>query len=383
MNKMHENSLYRLQTFGQDLWLDFISRAMVVNNDLAKMINNDGLSGVTSNPTLFEKAIEESQDYDDSIRHEVSINRSAREIASSLILYDITAVADQFKTLYEYSNGKRGFVSIEVSPHLARDTGGTIRDARSLWNSVNRPNIFIKIPATREGVPAIRELIGEGINVNVTLLFGLTRYREVAQAYIEGIENRIDRGESVENVQSVASFFLSRIDMLVDRMLDKRIADGGDIGKRSSLLKGKIALASAVSAYHIFKKIFKDRSFARLAQQGAHPQRLLWASLSTKNPQYSDTMYVDALIGPDTISTQPLETIEAFRAHGSPVAHLEESVAAAQKNLDELSKVGIEIDTVTAQLENEGVDKFSVSFDKLIATLERKRTEIIRGGREM
>jgi transaldolase len=346
------------------------------------MINNDGLCGVTSNPTLFEKAIDETKDYDDSIRQEVSINRNAHEIARSLILYDITAAADQFRTIYECSRGKRGFVSIEVSPHLARDTGGTIREARSLWNSVNRPNIFIKVPATREGLPAIRELIGEGINVNVTLLFGLPRYREVAQAYIEGIGNRIDRGESVENVVSVASFFLSRIDVLVDRMLDKRIKDGGDIGKRAILLKGKIAVASAVCAYHIYKKIFKDGSFTRLAQKGAHPQRLLWASVSTKNPEYSDTMYVDPLIGPDTISTQPLETIEAYRDHGNPVESIEERFPSAQKDLEELSKVGIEIDTVTAQLENEGVDKFSLSFDKLIATLEKKRTEIIRGGRE-
>lgn len=380
---MHENPLTRLQMFGQDLWLDFINRAILINNDLAKMINNDGLSGVTSNPTLFERAIDETQDYDDTIRREVSLGRSAREIARSLIIYDITAAADQFKTLYECSKGKRGFVSIEVSPHLAHDTGGTIREARSLWNSVNRPNIFIKVPATREGLPAIRELIGEGINVNVTLLFGLPRYREVAQAYIEGIGDRIDRGEPVGNVQSVASFFLSRIDVLVDQKLDKRIADGGDVGKRSSLLKGKIGVASAVSAYHIWKKIFKDGSFARLVQQGALPQRLLWASVSTKNPLYSDTMYVDPLIGQNTISTQPLETIKAYRDHGNPAARLEESFSSAQKNLEELSKIGIEIDAVTAQLENEGVVKFSVSFDKLIAALEKKRTEISREGRDL
>lgn len=380
---MHENPLNRLQTLGQDLWLDFISRAIIVSNNLARMINNDGLSGITSNPTLFENAIDETQDYDDSIRYEISNNRSAREIARKLMLYDITAAADQFRTLYECSKGKRGFVSIEVSPHLARDTGGTIREARSLWNSVNRPNIFIKVPATREGLPAIRELIGEGINVNITLLFGLPRYREVAQAYIEGIGNRIDRGEPVENVHSVASFFLSRIDVLIDRMLEKRITDGGDNGKRASFLKGKMAVASAVCAYHIYKKIFKDGSFARLAQQGAHPQRLLWASVSTKNPQYSDTMYIDPLIVPDTISTQPLETIEAYRDHGNPVACLEESFTSAQKYFEELSKVGIEIDAVTSQLENEGVDKFSLSFDKLIATLEKKRTEIIKGGLEM
>ncbi len=369
---MKENPLKTLEALGQHLWLDFISRAMIVNGDLVRRIENDGLAGVTSNPTIFEKSIDGTSDYDRAIHDEIMNGKKPAEIARSLMIADITAAADQFRALYERTSGKSGYVSIEVSPHLAHDTGGTIRDARELWRSVNRPNIFIKVPATSEGLPAIRELITMGINVNVTLLFGLPRYRDVIQAFIDGIDARIKRNEPVAHIASVASFFLSRIDVLVDRILDDRARSGGEIAQRAASLKGKIALASAGLAYTINKEFFGNAQFAEMSKKGAHPQMLLWASTSTKNPLYSDTMYVDPLIAPETISTQPIETIEAYRDHGNPALRIDTTAASAPEVFDSLARVDINIDSITAQLEHEGVEKFSVSYDKLITALEKK-----------
>lgn len=369
---MKENPLKTLEALGQHLWLDFISRAIIVNGGLVQRIEKDGLAGVTSNPTIFEKSIDGTSDYDRAIRDEIMNRKTPSEIARSLMIADITAAADQFRALYEQTNGTRGYVSIEVTPHLAHDAGGTIRDARELWHAINRPNIFIKVPATKEGLPAIRELIAAGINVNVTLLFGLSRYREVVQAYIDGIDIRIQRNESFSHIVSVASFFLSRIDVLVDRLLDERIGSGGEIAHRAASLKGKVALASAGLAYITYKEIFGNSPFTEMSKKGVHPQMLLWASTGTKNPEYPDTMYIDPLIAPETISTQPIETIEAYRKHGNPALRIDQTAASAPEVFDALAKVDINIDNITAQLESEGVEKFSDSYDKLIAALEKK-----------
>lgn len=370
---MKENPIVKLKSIGQTVWLDFISRSMLIDGGLARLIENEGLSGVTSNPTIFEKAIDGSSDYDGDIRFLASLGKTSQEIARQVMIEDIRCTADQFRTLYERTHGYEGYVSIEVSPYLAHDTGATIRQARRLWNAVLRPNIFVKVPATKEGIPAIRELICEGININVTLLFGIQRYREVAEAFIEGLNARIEKGLPVDDVVSVASFFLSRIDVLVDPMLEKRIGDGGEIGAEASSLIGKTAISSAASAYQIYKEIFESKQFEDLRSKGAHAQRVLWASTSTKNPDYSDTIYVDPLIGPDTVSTMPLETLKAYREHGNPSNRLEETFSVIKSNFEQLKKLQIDIDKVTQQLEDEGVKKFSVSFDKLIESLERKR----------
>lgn len=372
---MKENRLKDLENLGQDLWLDFISRSMIISGDLARRIENDGLAGVTSNPTIFEKSIDETNDYDNAFRAEASSGKKTSQIARSLMLYDITAAADQFRTLYERSHRQKGYVSIEVSPHLAHNTGGTIREAQELWHAVNRPNILVKVPATTEGLPAIRELISRGINVNITLLFGLPRYREVTQSFIDGINARIDRGDPVSDITSVASFFLSRIDASIDQMLETKIKLSGESASRAIALKGKLAIASATMAYGVYKEVFKGPQFAKQTIKGARPQRLLWASTSTKNPTYPDTMYVDPLIAPETISTQPAETIEAYREHGKPALRIDESLSKARGIFDTLASLDINIDSVTARLEREGVEKFSASYGKLIATLEKKQME--------
>ena len=374
---MTDNHLLGLEALGQDLWLDFVSRAIIRNGDLARMIEQDGLSGVTSNPTIFEKVIDHTSDYDDEIRSLAIHGQSTPEIAREIMVDDIRAAADQFRTLYERSNKRQGYVSIEVSPLLANDTSGTIRQARELWNAVSRPNIFVKVPATREGLTAIRDLTAEGINVNVTLLFGLPRYREVAQAYIDGIRSRMIRNEPVEGIASVASFFLSRIDVLIDPMLDRRSGEAGETAQAAAALKGKTGIASAVMAYAMYKEMFGGPAFSEASAKGARPQRVLWASTGTKNPAYSDVMYVDPLIAPDTISTQPQETMKAYREHGNPALRLEQGYDAAQRDLYALSQVGINIDEVTYQLEREGIEKFSESFEKLMEAIERKRIDIV------
>jgi transaldolase len=374
---MQDNPLIRLKSLGQNVWLDYISRSMLIDGELARLIENEGLSGVTSNPTIFEKVIDGTGDYDTEIDELAKLNKNEIEIAQTLILEDIRSAADQFRTLYERTNGREGYVSLEVSPEHAYDTGCTIRQARKLWNAVSRPNIFIKVPATKEGIPAIRELISEGINVNVTLLFGLSRYREVMQAFIEGLETRAQKSLGVETVMSVASFFLSRIDVAIDKMLEKRIGDGGDIGKLAQRLKGKIAVSNAVVAYQIYKEIFHGEKFAHLKSCGARAQRLLWASTGNKNPDYDELMYVEPLIGPDTISTQVVNTIKAYRENGSPDSRIEKNISEARENIESLKKLGIDLDQVTQQLEKEGVDKFAASFDKLKETLKRKHAEIM------
>jgi transaldolase len=287
--------------------------------------------------------------------------------------------ADLFRPTFDRSQRRHGFVSLEVSPHLAHDADGTIAEARRHWRTVDRPNLLVKVPGTREGLPAIRQLIREGINVNVTLLFGLPRYREVAEAYISGLEDRADDGQSVEGVASVASFFLSRIDVLVDPLLEEKMNAGGEVAKIATQLHGQTAVASAKLAYQIYKEVFAEDRFAKLAAQGARPQRVLWASTSTKNPQYSDVKYVEALIGPETVNTVPPQTLDAYRDHGRPAARLEDGLKDAEEVFLFLPEVGIDIDQVTQQLEDEGVEKFNQPFDKLLDALKQKSADILRG----
>jgi transaldolase len=375
---MSENPLLRLERLGQSVWLDDLRRNFIESGELKRLIDEDGLAGVTSNPSIFNKAIGGSHDYDEAIRTLVAQGKNREEIYEALAVQDVQQVADLLRPKYDRSGGPGGFVSLEVNPHLAYKTDQTITEARHLWSAVHRPNAFIKVPATRAGLPAIRQLISEGINVNVTLLFGLPRYEEVVEAYIRGLEDRAAKGGSLQRISSVASFFLSRIDVLIDPMLEKMRQGGGDKAALAQKLQGQAALASAKKAHDIYKKLFQGDRFRRLADRGATPQWLLWASTGTKNPAYSDVKYVEPLIGPETINTMPLETLQAYRDHGQPEVRLEEGLAEALQVLANLAEAGIDIDKVTQQLEEEGVQKFNEPFDSLLETLARKRGELLR-----
>ena len=369
---MKTNPLKQLGTLGQSIWLDYIRRDLMASGGLRRLIEVDGLRGMTSNPSIFEKAIAESHDYDDDIKGLALKGDGVKTIYENLSQRDVRSAADEFRPLYESADGADGYVSLEVNPHLAHDTNGTIEEARRLWAALDRPNVLIKVPATDEGLPAIQQLISEGISVNVTLLFALTRYRQVAEAYIAGIESRVAQGKPAKHIASVASFFVSRIDALVDPLLEKSIAQGGkniDLAKKAH---GQVAVASAKMAYQIYKEIFGSDQFKKLAAQGARAQRLLWASTSTKNAAYSDVKYVEALIGPHTVNTAPMETLDAYRDHGDPKARLEQEIEESRSVLERLSELGIRIDDVTRQLEDEGVKKFNEPFDKLMETLAQR-----------
>ena len=369
---LKENHLKQLGTLGQSIWLDYIRRDLIVSGELRRLIEEDGLRGMTSNPSIFEKAIAGSRDYDNDIRTMALDGKDCKAIYEALSQRDVQGAADEFRPVYEETDGKDGFVSLEVNPHLAYDTNGTIVEARRLWAALNRNNVFIKVPATREGLQAIQQLISEGINVNVTLLFGLPRYQQVAEAYITGIEARLAQGKSVKYVASVASFFVSRIDALLDPLLEKLIDQGGEDADLAKILHGQVAIASAKVAYQIYQEIFSSDRFKKLTVQGARSQRLLWASTSTKNPDYSDVKYVEALIGADTVDTVPVETLEAYRDHGEPKARLEQDTEEAKYVLQRLPTLGINIDKMTQQLEEEGVEKFNHPFNELMKTLAKK-----------
>ncbi len=372
---MNTNPLSSIQEYGQSIWLDYLRRNMLTSGQLRRLIEEDGLRGMTSNPAIFEKVIDGSSDYSAAIRALALEGKKIDEIYDTLTIDDVQHAADIFRPVYDRTGGRDGFVSLEVSPHLANDTQATIKEARRLWNALGRQNVMIKVPATLEGLPAITQLISEGINVNVTLLFGLDRYRDVADAYLTGLENRLESGKSIDRIASVASFFLSRIDVMVDPMLDKLIDAGGSKAEKATSLRGRIAVASAKLAYQIYKEIFGSERYRRLADRGAHPQRLLWASTSTKNPQYSDIKYVESLIGPDTVNTAPLETLDAYRDHGQPAARLEEDIDQYEGVLRELAELDIDITVIAQRLEDEGIEKFNAPYDRLMASLKKHSAE--------
>jgi transaldolase len=364
---MATNKVKEIHSFGQSIWLDFIDRAIIASGNLKKLIDEDGVRGVTSNPAIFEKAITSSSDYDADIRKLADGNKTNEEIFFGLAISDIKQATDIFKPLYEESKGGDGYVSLEVSPFLALDDEGTTKQAEELWKAVDRKNVMIKIPGTKPGLSAIRKSIAKGININVTLLFGLPRYKEVTEAYISGLEDHLAAGHSIGHISSVASFFLSRIDVLVDPLLDEKGL--GD-------LKGEVAIASAKKAYEIYKQSFSGPRWEKLAAHGAQPQRLLWASTSSKNPAFKDTKYVEALIGPNTVDTAPLETIEAFRDHGVAANTLEQDLDKSTEILNKLKAVGIDIDKLTQQLEDEGIEKFNKPFEKLLQAIEDQKSKV-------
>ena len=372
------NPLKSLNQHGQVVWLDFLSRRFIVEGGLKKLVVEDGLTGVTSNPSIFKKAIAGSSDYDSSLTAVVKdTDCDAMALYENLAIEDIQNAADVLKGAYKSTGRADGFVSLEVSPYLANDTDGTIAEARRLWGRVARENIMIKVPATEAGLPAIRQLISEGINVNITLLFSRAVYRDVAEAYLAGMEQFIVKGGDAARLASVASFFVSRIDSAVDKLIDERLAKLPPGADRDSLasLKGKIAVANAKLAYQDYKRLFSGARWQKLRDAGARVQRLLWASTSTKNPAYRDVLYVEELIGRDTINTMPPETLEAFRDHGRLRDSLEENIAAADAAMTALSRFGISIDAVTTKLTADGVRLFADAFDDLLGAVEKKRAQ--------
>ena len=377
------NPLVDIRRFDQSLWLDFISRKVLQDGELKKRIDEDALRGVTSNPSIFEKAIGGSADYDTTIAEQARQGKSAEEIYQGLAVADVQAACDLFRPLYDSKNNSSdGYVSLEVSPRLANDTQGTLAEARQLWQDVDRPNVMIKVPATLEGLPAIRTLISEGININVTLIFGLDRYKAVTEAFISGLEDRAKTGKSLERIDSVASFFLSRIDVLLDPQLEKIVAAGGEQAKLAEPLVGEVAIASAKVAYQMYKDIFAGPRWQALADKGAHTQRLLWASTSNKNPKYDNLRYVSRLIGAKTVNTVPVETMDLFKEKGKPADTLEQGLDQAKKVLADLPKVGIDLNAQTEQLEKEGVQKFNEPFGKLLDSVEKKRRAAVNEAKQ-
>jgi transaldolase/glucose-6-phosphate isomerase len=376
------NPLKALQDHGQAVWLDFVSRGFIAKGGLKKLVDEDGLRGVTSNPSIFENAIGHSDEYDNDIAHMLQAHdRSAGEIFEQLEVEDIQHASDVLRPVFDATHGADGFVSIEVSPYLATDTKATLVEAKRLWGAVDRKNLMIKVPGTPEGLPAVHDLIAEGINVNITLLFGQQVYEQVVEAYLSGLEALAAKGGDLSRIGSVASFFVSRIDTAVDNLLDEKIARANDPDEKARLnaLKGKIAIANANLAYQRYLRLFAGDRWQKLSAKGAKPQRLLWASTGTKNKAYSDVLYVEELIGPDTVNTIPQATLDAFRDHGKPRDSLQEGTADAQRMLDELGRAGISLDGVTKKLVDDGVRLFADAADKLLAVVAKKRVDILDG----
>lgn len=369
------NALRVLSSLGQSVWFDYIRRSELTSGHLKQLIDVDGVSGVTSNPSIFEKAIAAGNDYDGSIRTLVEAGEETPLIFEALEVEDIRTAADIFRSIYESTEGRDGFVSIEVAPTLARDTQGTLAEARRLWRTVGRPNVLVKVPGTAEGLPAVEQLLGEGINVNITLLFAIERYAEVAWAYIAALEKLAREGNRLDRVASVASFFVSRLDVMVDQQLAAKLvlAKNAEKKRRLGWLQGKIAIANAKLAYVKFKEIFASTRFRALEQKGARVQRLLWASTGAKNPKYSDTLYIDALIGPDTVNTMPVASLAAYRDHGKPAMRIEEGLDEACSVMQELEKEGIDLPAMTRTLESQGVELFTKDYEKLLSALAEKR----------
>jgi transaldolase len=368
------NPLKELQKFSQSVWLDYIRRDLLTGGELKRLIAEDGLRGMTSNPAIFEKAIADSNLYSDmlsSLRGKPGLTPTAKYEA--IAIRDIQDAADILRSVYDATKRRDGYVSLEVSPYLARETKATLEEARRLWKAVKRENIMIKVPGTKEGIPAFQQLISEGINVNVTLLFSKQVYEEVAEAYIAGVEQLSAQGGDLSKIASVASFFISRIDTLADSIAESKRKASKDPAEQQSLknIQGKVAVANGKLAYQSYLRIFGTERWKQLAARGAQTQRVLWASTSTKNPEYSDVMYVEELIGPDTVNTMPPNTLEAYRDHGHPRASLTEDIPGAERTMRELADLGISIDEVTDKLTDDGVRLFAEAFEKLLAAVEK------------
>ncbi len=377
---MAKNPLFELYEAGTSVWLDYIRRSLMTSGELTRMIEEDAVVGMTSNPTIFEKAIGGSRDYDDALRDLVHAGITDEEIMLSLIVEDIKLAADVLKPVYEQTKHKDGYVSIEVLPRVADDTQGTIAMAHDLFDRVGRPNIFVKIPATDAGLPAIEQCIADGVNINITLMFSVKVYEDVARAFIRGLQRRMKDGHPID-VASVASFFVSRVDTAVDKLLDQKIAAATDPAERARLQKlmGKAAVANAKMAYEAFLRIFNGPEFGDLRAAGASVQRCLWASTGTKNPSYSDVMYVEELIGPETVNTMPQQTMMAFKEHGEVRPSLAENVEGARQVLRDLAAAGIDIDRVTSDLRVDGVKLFADSIDKLLEEIANKKRKLQQG----
>jgi transaldolase len=370
---MPSNPLAQLSKLGQSPWYDQMTRSLVTQGTLKKMIDEDGLRGLTSNPTIFEKAISGSKDYEEALRELSVRGAGVDEIYDALVVGDIASAADVFRPVHESTKGKDGFVSIEVSPLLAHDTVGTIAEAKRLHGKLGRANVMIKVPATPEGLPAVEELIAEGISVNVTLIFSVEVYAQVVEAYLKGLERRHAKGGALDRVASVASFFVSRIDTAVDKKLDE-IAKAGH--PEAADLLGKAAIANAKLAYEKFQQLFSGARWEKLAEVGANVQRPLWASTGTKNPKYSDVLYIDTLIGDHTVNTMPPVTYDAFRDHGKAVVTITDDLKGAHEIFDKLKALGVDLTAVTLELTAAGVKSFADSYNDLIAVIERRRHEV-------
>ncbi len=369
------NPLRELEALGQSVWLDDIDRGDLVSGRFRRLIEEDGLAGATGNPTIFEHSITHDTTYDEQMQLLIREEKSAQEIYEALAITDEQTVADLLRPVYERTGGQDGFVSIEVSPYLAHDTEQTLVEVRRFWHTIDRPNLMVKIPSPAAGIPAIRQALSEGININITLMFSLENYRQVAEAYLSALEDRLAAGKDISRIASVASFFVSRVDVLVDQLLQDEIKATSASAEQHELqaLQGKVAIANARLAYQEFKRLFSTPRFEALRQHGARVQRPLWASTGTKNPAYSDVLYVEELIGPDTVNTMPLKTLESFRDHGRVRLSVEEGIPQAQAVLAALQAAGIDYERVTNQLQEEGVQKFIDSFDKLLQCIEDKR----------
>jgi transaldolase len=377
MTATANNPIFQIEkTYGQSIWMDNLSRSIIKSGELKQLISERGICGITSNPAIFEKAIAGNAVYDKAIDTGIQANKSVMEIYESLVFEDIRNACDIFKPVYEETNGFDGYVSIEVPPNIAEDTESTIKEAIRYYQAIGRENVMIKIPGTPEGLPAVEQVISEGINVNVTLLFSIQSYIDTAWAYIRGLEKRVAEGKDISNISSVASFFLSRIDTKIDGLVDEKLEGIDDLNLKAKLekIKGKVAIANAKIAYQEYKKIIQSDRWKSLSAKGANVQRLLWASTSTKNPDYSDVMYVDELVGTDTVNTLPPSTIEACADHCDPASRVETGVEEAYQLIENLKDpdVNINLDEVMDELLSEGIDKFVKPFESLMSSLENK-----------
>jgi transaldolase len=369
------NPFIQLKALGQSIWLDDIDRGQLHSGLFVRLIDEDGLSGATGNPTIFEHSITHSSTYDEQMQHLLRESKSSQEIYEALAMTDVKTVADLLRPTYDRTDGQDGFVSIEVSPYLAHDTQATLGEVRRFWHTIDRPNLMVKIPSTPAGVPAIRQALTEGININITLIFSLENYGQVAEAYLDALEERSSRGQDIRHIVSVASFFVSRVDVLVDNLLqDKMKTVDASEQQKLEALKGKTAIANARLAYQEFKRLFGGPRSTAQKPRGARVQRPLWASTGTKNPAYRDVMYIEELIGSDTVNTMPLTTIERFHDHGRVRLSIEDQLTEAKAQLAALAGVGINYDQVTGQLQEEGVQKFVDSFHTLFECIDNKRT---------